>query len=187
MLLCLKKNLTRFKVRFFKKINYKKRKKRSVWMLQSAILLLRFPSVFLPSSIPRHTWCVPNMVKWRKCEIIINNINKFPRFCTQQSDVNSALNYLHSYLIYFLTDVKHNNKLSDNLAKSTQWVQCTAVMGGVQFVWSMQQRIWDAQQEDAIQRCLKATEKKKKIIKKYSTGVNWRNEGLRNSNEDIKY
>ena len=53
---------------------------------------------------------VPNMVKWRKCEIIINNIYWFPRCCTQQSDVNSALSYLHSYLIYFLTDVKHNHK-----------------------------------------------------------------------------
>ena len=29
-------------------------------------------------------------------------------------------NYLHSYLIYFLTDVKHNHKKSDNFTKSTQ-------------------------------------------------------------------
>ena len=78
-----------------------------------AILLLCFLSVFLPSSTPRHTGCVPNMVKWRKCEIIINNIYWFPRYCTQQSDVNSALSYLHSYLIYFLTDVKHNHKQSE--------------------------------------------------------------------------
>ena len=75
MLLCLKKNLTRFKVRFFKKINYKKNEKKEVFgCFRAVILLLRFLSVFLPSSTPRHTGCVPYMVKWRKCEIIINNI-----------------------------------------------------------------------------------------------------------------
>ena len=85
-------------------------KKKVFGCFRMAILLLCFLSVFLPSSTPRHTWCVPNIVKWRKWEIIINNINKFPRFCTQQSDVNSPLKYLHSYLIYLLTDVKHNHK-----------------------------------------------------------------------------
>ena len=34
---------------------------------------------------------------------------------------------------------------------------------------------------------LEGYRKEKKIIKKYSAGVNWRNEGLRNSNEDIKH
>ena len=34
---------------------------------------------------------------------------------------------------------------------------------------------------------LEGYRKEKKNIKKYSAGVNWRNEGLRNSNEDIKH
>ena len=54
-----------------------KRKKGSVWMLQSGHFFCSFSVCIFAlfySVIPRHTLCVPNMVKWRKCGTIINNI-----------------------------------------------------------------------------------------------------------------
>ena len=59
-------------------------------------------------------------------------------------------------MIDFFTEVKGNHNKGENLTKSTEWVSCIPVLGRVQFCGGMKQRIWQEQQEDDIQSCLKA-------------------------------
>ena len=70
------------------------------------------------------------------------------RFCS--SLIVSKSFYLHSHLIDFFVDIKQYQREGDHLTKPTKEICPAPVVSGVWFGWTIQQRIWQAQQEDNI-------------------------------------